>query len=551
MADIDLKTETPDTSLPATGFLFGADSQASASPSVYTTQSVATTLLGSTTLSGTTITANAPVVDFAQTWNNAAVTFTGAKLNITDTASNAASLLMDLQVGPSSVFSVRKNGNLGIGSAPSVSFSLNAVGAINASQYSISTSNGAVYWTDLVLTRRGAANLRLGAADAAAPVAQTLSVQGRTGTDAAATAYPFTIQGAQGTGTGAGGSIVFQVAPAGTAGSTPNGLVDAFTINSSRQLIAATSSDAAPAFAFSGATQTGLSVRGSVGRLVATGTGMAEFSNAEFRLGGASYFSWASNTTADPGAASDVRLFRDAANTLALRNGTAAQTFNVYNTFTDASNYERGSLNFASNIFRLETQQLGTGSARALLLRANELYLRVGTSGNGVGWNITSAGNLVATDDNTYDIGASGASRPRDLYIGRNIRVSSTSAILWESRVHAYARGAGILALYNSAENDFDRLQFGGTTSSFPALKRSTTFLQARLADDSAACGFSAANVQAATAYTVATLPTPATGMIARVTDATAPVIGATVTGGGAAYALVNYNGANWTVIGV
>lgn len=42
MADIDLKTETPDTTLPATGFLFGADSQASASPSVYSTSAVAT-----------------------------------------------------------------------------------------------------------------------------------------------------------------------------------------------------------------------------------------------------------------------------------------------------------------------------------------------------------------------------------------------------------------------------------------------------------------------------------------------------------------------------
>jgi hypothetical protein len=109
----------------------------------------------------------------------------------------------------------------------------------------------------------------------------------------------------------------------------------------------------------------------------------------------------------------------------------------------------------------------------------------------------------------------------------------------------------GVLSLRNNAQTDFGRLQFGGTTSSFPALKRSTTFLQARLADDSAFAGFASANVQAATAYTVATLPTPATGMIARVTDATAPAVGTTVVGGGAAYALVNYNGANWTVIGV
>ncbi|OHA62620.1 MAG: hypothetical protein A2117_01015 [Candidatus Wildermuthbacteria bacterium GWA2_46_15] len=44
-------------------------------------------------------------------WNNAAVTFTGIKSNITDTASNAASKLIDLQVGGNSKFSVDKSGN--------------------------------------------------------------------------------------------------------------------------------------------------------------------------------------------------------------------------------------------------------------------------------------------------------------------------------------------------------------------------------------------------------------------------------------------------------
>ena len=110
MADIDLKTETPDTTLPTTGFLFGADSQAAASPSVFTVQSVATTLLGSTTLTGATVTTSSPVIDAAQTWNAGGVTFTGLKFNATDTASAAGSLLMDLQVGGSSAFSVGKNG---------------------------------------------------------------------------------------------------------------------------------------------------------------------------------------------------------------------------------------------------------------------------------------------------------------------------------------------------------------------------------------------------------------------------------------------------------
>ena len=49
----------------------------------------------------------------------------------------------------------------------------------------------------------------------------------------------------------------------------------------------------------------------------------------------------------------------------------------------------------------------------------------------------------------------------------------------------------------------------------------------------------------------VADLPSGPIGMIARVTDATTPAVGSTVTGGGAAAALCWYNGTNWTVIGV
>jgi hypothetical protein len=51
-----------------------------------------------------------PLVSFAATWNNAANTPTALRVNITDTASNAASLLADLQIGGSSKFSVDKGG---------------------------------------------------------------------------------------------------------------------------------------------------------------------------------------------------------------------------------------------------------------------------------------------------------------------------------------------------------------------------------------------------------------------------------------------------------
>lgn len=44
----------------------------------------------------------------------------------------------------------------------------------------------------------------------------------------------------------------------------------------------------------------------------------------------------------------------------------------------------------------------------------------------------------------------------------------------------------GVVLISNLAQTDFGRLQFGGATASFPSLKRSTTALITRLADDSA-----------------------------------------------------------------
>ena len=61
----------------------------------------------------------------------------------------------------------------------------------------------------------------------------------------------------------------------------------------------------------------------------------------------------------------------------------------------------------------------------------------------------------------------------------------------------------------------------------------------------------SAGTVRCSTAFTVATLPAGGVGDLARVTDANAPSVGATVTGGGAATALCWYHGTNWTVLGV
>jgi hypothetical protein len=178
-------------------------------------------------------------------------------MNVTNTASGASSLLMDLQVGGSSKFNVDKVGTLTLTAGISatntaVNSQINnmfltalgtAIGIGTSNQarlaiYSgfISMISGSVFgWSssatdpsstaDLILGRNAAASLRLGAADAASPVAQTLGVQSVVAGTSNTAGAAFTIAGSKGTGTGVGGSINFQAAIAGSTGSTQNALV--------------------------------------------------------------------------------------------------------------------------------------------------------------------------------------------------------------------------------------------------------------------------------------------------------------------------------------
>ena len=58
-----------------------------------------------------------------------------------------------------------------------------------------------------------------------------------------------------------------------------------------------------------------------------------------------------------------------------------------------------------------------------------------------------------------------------------------------------FGSSSGCIALTDMGETNFDRLQFGGITALFPAWKRNTTNLEARLADDSAQTGILANNI--------------------------------------------------------
>lgn len=67
-------------------------------------------LTGGLTVALGAITADQQNYAATATWNNVAITFTAVKVNITDSASASGSLLMDLQVGASSKFSISKTG---------------------------------------------------------------------------------------------------------------------------------------------------------------------------------------------------------------------------------------------------------------------------------------------------------------------------------------------------------------------------------------------------------------------------------------------------------
>jgi len=86
---------------------------------------------GSLAWGGQSVTADAPVANIQQTWNEGSTTFRGILLRITNTASAATSLLADLQVGGSSLFSVDVGGNLLSGCAATPSASVSGVALRN------------------------------------------------------------------------------------------------------------------------------------------------------------------------------------------------------------------------------------------------------------------------------------------------------------------------------------------------------------------------------------------------------------------------------------
>lgn len=160
--------------------------------------------------------------------------------------------------------------------------------------------------------------------------------------------------------------------------------------------------------------------------------------------------------------------------TLTLANG---KTLTVGNTLT-LSGIDASTLNIGSG---------GTLGTAAYATIANYLPLTGGTLSGAIN------GTDVRLNDSLIAVAGTFGGKVSGTYADFNsFNAASSGWFYWNSRSIMYSPSNGTILFTNTAETDFSRLMLGGTTSSFPSLKRSGTSLLVRLADDSGDAGFGA-----------------------------------------------------------
>lgn len=169
-----------------------------------------------------------------------------------------------------------------------------------------------------------------------------------------------------------------------------------------------------------------------------SGTG-AFLSSSGCTVKNTGYYAFSSTTSASSGT-SDTYLYRDGANQLALRNTTNAQAFRIYNTYTDASNYERAALLWSSNDLLFGTEKAGTGTARALKVQTDGTT-RAGVTAAGSFYIGSGAAALAtsATDGFLYFPTCGGTPT------GTPTSITGTQAVVIDSttnKIYTYGGGA-------------------------------------------------------------------------------------------------------------
>ena len=210
----------------------------------------------------------------------------------------------------------------------------------------------------------------------------------------------------------------------------------------SGQVLAQAGTAALPSLSM-GLTNTGFFYSSAAISASIAGASYGYFSTSGFGLGSLP-IQWANGISGAP----DAFIYRDAANTLAQRNSTNAQTFRLYNTYTDASNYERLSIDWSTttNTATIVTQNAGTGSARTLAI-GQDLYVNTVRVGLGGG----SASTATAVGYQALNANVSGGAYKTA--VGYQALLKDTVATgSWESSAFGYlALSSNISGIQNNA----------------------------------------------------------------------------------------------------
>lgn len=87
---------------------------------------------------------------------------------------------------------------------------------------------------------------------------------------------------------------------------------------------------------------------------------------------------------------------------------------------------------------------------------------------------INNSGHITFSMDDSSDIGAIGAARPRSIYVGTSVLIEDNADGLKlgiaGARSTLVGTGSGVIEFLNNGLSGFNRLQFGGTTAAFPGL---------------------------------------------------------------------------------
>ncbi len=114
----------------------------------------------------------------------------------------------------------------------------------------------------------------------------------------------------------------------------------------------------------------------------------------------------------------DAFLQRDAADTIAQRNGSTSQVYRNYYSYTDGSNYQRLVIKHSATIAIIAEERAGTGGARSF---------GFGVNGNAQ-WIVNGSGHLLPTSGAATDFGTSAIS-PRNIYYNTSVLRGSTQIL--------------------------------------------------------------------------------------------------------------------------